>query len=373
MSALLAIAFTASATVTLSSTATPDVELIRPTALKVLIAPTIGAETNARDPQLDEKVLAAFSGAFTDSAIDLFSWRNFLVVSDETAVQQISEHAKDGLCRSVTCVRNVASNTGSTHALFSSLTRLKDKSCIAFVSLYDLVKDKELLRESRDIKPCTADNVLNAAIELGKKAGDGPRAPVSVTLNVTPKELRSLDIPDIEDVEIFQTTEAAGPRKDRVFTLERALEIYKEKHMFVFEDDDHPNQLFIARNGRLITECEARRAASAPLPKEVREFCEGNDWEFAWLAFPVGVGITLFSLDKVDEAGGKFAFLMGAGITAASAILAILMNVDATDADDGEHYSSKESLEAIVARSNTIMREALSLTEAEVTVAGMRK
>ncbi len=367
MSTLFAIALAASAPVA------ADAELIRPSVLKVLIAPAISGDSNPRDPQLDEKTLAGFSGAFTDAAMDTFLWRNFFVVANEEAVQQISEHAKDGTCRGVTCLRNVASNIGATHALFSSLTKLKDRSCIAFVSLYDLLKNKELVRERRDIRPCTADNVLSAALDLGKKVSDGPRAPVAVTLNVTPKEIRSLDIPDIEDLIVYDTTEATGPRKSRVFTLERALEIYKERHMFVFEDNDRPDGVFLARNGRLINECDARRAASAALPREVREYCDGNDWEFAWLAFPVGLGITFYSFDKIDDSGGVLAFLLGASMTATSAALAILLNVDATDADDGEHFSDRDALEAIVAKSNLTLREVLDLTEAEVKVAGMRE
>lgn len=370
MSALYTIVSLAAAIST--STSTPQ-KPAPPTVLKVLIAPSISGEQEPREPELENKFLGAFSSAFTDAAIEVFTWRHFFVVAGNDAEDAIERIAKGGTCRTVLCTRDVAYGIGATHALFSRMTKQKDGTCAVFVSLYDLLRGKEDVREKRDIKPCTADNVLSTALELGRRVAEGPRAPVAVTLDLTKRQIRPIDVPDIEDISIYGVTTSTVPRKRRGFVLERALDIYKEKYMFTFEDESHPGGLYVARNNRLISECEVRRAASAPLPREIREFCDGNDWELAWFGVPAGVLISALSAGASDSGGGVLGFILGIAISGTSAALALVLDVDRVDLEEGLHYSDRDALESIVAKSNQTLREVLDLTPAEVKVAGMRE
>lgn len=337
---------------------------------RVLILPTISGEVVSREPRLDDAALSAFSREMGDAAADVFAWRRWSMVSPEESETREKAEASIAPCRTLECAKAQAGSAGATHALFSRLTRTRDGNCTAFLSLYDRVKDEESRTLKEIIAPCAADNLLSSALDLGRRIAEGPRAPVAVTVSLTPLDLRPLDIPDIPDVAEYATTTSTRARKG--YPLDRALEIYRTQHMFVFEDETNPRGFYVARDGRLLDECDARRAASAVLTSEIIESCEGNSWEWAWAGVPVGLLVTLLSADSLAD-GGTFSFSFGLGLSVASAAIATFFNVDASPLEDGVHYSSREEIERMVAQSNATLRRSLDLTEADVRVAGMRK
>jgi hypothetical protein len=300
----------------------------------------------------------------------VFAWRRWRVTAGEDAQRAVAQ-GRQGECRSEACAASLGRSIGATHVLFSRLTRLKDGTCTAVLVLQNLLQaDKgALIRE--DVKPCSADNVLSIAIDLGHRIAEGPRAPVRATVSLTPLELRPLDIPDIADVTELSTSSVS--HRPRKISLDRALEIYKAKHMFIFDDPhpDRPSAFYIALDNKLVNDCDARRHASAPLTRDMLEYCDGNSWEYAWIGFPVGVLIAGLGANDLEQGGG-FTFVFGAAVAAASAVIALVFNVDAVDVEDGTHYSNREELERIVLESNAELREVLDLTPAQVQVAGMR-
>lgn len=342
----------------------------RPRGLGVLVLPTISGELVAREPILDVPTLHAFSGALTDAAASVFSWRRFDLFTGDVAESAHAAAGGPGGCRSEDCARRVALGLGATHVVYSRLTKQKDGACAAVVVLVDLLRPERGRTQTSDVKPCTADNVLARATDLGRTIADGPRAPVRVTLDLTPRELPDVEVPEIPDLEIYATTTSTRARRGGL-ALERALEIYSAKHMFVFDDEERPAAFHIVRDRRLLNECEVRRAASAPLTPRLLEQCEGNSWEWAWTAVPVGLLLAGVGAGGIDD-GGTLTLVAGAGVALTAAIFAIAFDVDPIDETAGVHPSSREQLEAIVAKSNRELREVLDLTEADVTVAGMR-
>ncbi|MCK6544297.1 hypothetical protein L6R52_00355 [Myxococcota bacterium] len=342
----------------------------RPRGLGVLILPTISGELVPREPVLDVPTLRAFSGALGDAAASVFAWRRFELF--DGAVAQSALAAADGAaeCRSEECARRVALGLGATHVLFSRLTKQKDGACAAVVTLIDLLRPERGRTMTADVKPCTADNVLVRATDLGRDVADGPRAPVRVTLDLTPRELPAIDVPEIPDLELHATTTSTRARRGGL-ALGRALEIYAAKHMFVFDDEERPTAFHVVRDRRILNECEVRRAASAPLTPRLLEQCEGNSWEWAWSAVPVGLLLAGVGAGRLDD-GGTLTLVAGAGVAITAAIFAIAFDLDPIDETQGVHPSPRAELEAIVAKSNRDLREVLDLTEADVLVAGMR-
>lgn len=205
-------------------------------------------------------------------------------------------------------------------------------------------------------------------------AGGGE--PGAVTLELTPLQVEPINLPDLPPIDGVETLTATRARHH--LPLERALEIYRDKHMIVFEDDARSMEapgttrpFYVARGKRLIHECDVRRAASAPLSPTLLEFCEGNNWEWAWSAFPLGVLFAGLGAEELATEGVTLTFAFGTAVALSSAMIAILFNRDAVDVEDGRFASTREDIEAIVARSNAGLRKVLDLTEAEVRVAGL--
>jgi hypothetical protein len=370
----------AATTAALSLALAPPADKSAPSAiLRVLILPTINGEEHPREPRLDVQTLRAFSGAMTDAAIDIFAWRRWTILAGDEALGPIAlalrgarADFRSGACRTAECAVEAGRSVGATHVLFSRLTRLKDGSCSAVIALEDLLVGERSAAIKEEIKPCSANSVLSVAIDLGHRIAEGPRAPVRATVSLTPLELKPLDVPDIPDVDLNATTTSTKPPEERKMPLDRALEIYKVKHMFVFEDPDREGVFYVARDKHVISDCDVRRAASAPITRDMLEYCEGNSWEYAWLAFPVGLLIAGLGANDLQN-GGALTLVFGAAIAGVSAAIALVFNVDAADVEAGSHYSGREELERIVQKSNKQLREVLDLTEAEVHVAGMRR
>lgn len=321
-------------------------------------------------PISDQRRLA-FGAELRSAASEMFAWRRWTIVPRDHLLRAVEDLSETGECTDDLCFANMGVEVGATHALISSIIAPRGSGCRATVAFYDLLKAEIVSELERPISPCTDDNLLAVASEMGQKISDGPRAPVRVTLNLTPRLVPSIGVPDVADVPRYQVDTAT--RTGRVFELERALEIYEEKHMFVFDSDDRET-FYITRAGRLLTECDARRVASAARPPAVEEFCNGNNWEFAWLGSVAG-GLVMFA-SYGGFLDGDFAGTIGMGIGGVTAIvsatLALTLNVDSSDVRDGRYYSSRSEIEAIVKNANKRLREELDLTEAEVQVAGMR-
>lgn len=336
--------------------------------LAVLILPTERGPVEGTALPLDARTIRAFSGALGDAAASVLSWRRWLI-----AARRVLPAKGEKGCASEACAIDAGARIGAAAVLVSRLDRPKEDRCAASVALFDRLDPRRSKRLSEEILPCTADNVLGVATDLGRRIAEGPRAPLTVTHDLTPLDLRAIDIPDLPDLREAHATETSTvmhPR--RGFTLERALEIYQAKHMFVFEDDSRPGGVFVARNDHLVNECDLRRAASAPLTSAMIEFCEGNSWEYAWVGFPVGLVIAGLGVGDVKN-GGWFTVLFGASVATASAVVATLFNVDANDVQSGRHFSRREQIEAIVHKSNANLRSELELTDADIEVAGMRR
>jgi hypothetical protein len=338
--------------------------------LRVLILPTISGERIQRKPALEKSTLGAFSQALAEAAGDVFAWRRWIIAGSEEVIHAGAVRRKNGaLCRDEACAAEIASSMGATHVLFSRLTKMRDKSCAAYVSLISSLASDAGRVLKDEIAPCSADNVLQSAIDLGRRIAEGPRAPIPVALSLTPLDVPTLDIPDIPDVSDYATTTSTRTRR---IPLKRALEIYKTKHMFVFDDDRSSGAYYVVRDGKIINDCDVRRAASAPITSDTLEFCEGNSWEWAWAGFPAGAIIAAVGANDLNN-GGVFAFAFGIAVAVTSAAIAVIFNRDAVDVEDGTHLASREEIERLVEKSNERFREALDLTNADVVVAGMRK
>ncbi|MEQ9501964.1 MAG: hypothetical protein RIT81_34140 [Deltaproteobacteria bacterium] len=313
----------------------------------------------------------AFGAELGVAASEVLDWRRWFVIPDADLAEAIAEGTINGECQDDLCFAEIGVRAGATHALISSLVAPRPNTCRVNVTLYDLLGAEVISEVERAVAPCSDDNLLSTASDIGRTIVDGPRAPVRVTLNLTPRTLPTVDIPDVPDVPRYIVDTSS--RTDRVFELERALQIYEEQHMYVFDSDDGET-FYIARGGRLLSECDARRVASAPRTPEITEFCDGNDWEWAWLGVPFGGVVMLGSYGNFLDGGFVGVIGMGIGgiLTVTSAALAIALNVDKKDPRDGTYYSSRKQIEAIVKDSNAGLRKQLDLTEAEVLVGGMR-
>ena len=351
-----------------ATTTATTVEVL-PNRLAAVVLPTVRPADADAEPS--DARLVAFSDELLDAAEEMFEWRRIRVTSKAELDKALEAMELEGPCADAACSAAVARRVRATHAVRGELLGTPGGPCVARVELYDRLVNDTTRRLERKIEPCSDDNLLGAAADLGRQIADGPRAPVEVTLELTRLDVPTLDVPDIADVSPYVTSTVAKDRK--AFDLDRALEVYTAKHMVVFEDDARPNTYFIARDRRLLTECDARRAASAELPENIREFCDGNDWEWAWLGVPIGGLLSWVSLGSFQEGEflGVLTFATGTVTALTSAALAILLNENAKDPEDAEYYSDRAAIEEIVERNNRELRRTLELTDAEVGVAGL--
>jgi hypothetical protein len=349
-------------------TTTATITAVR-TAPLLAIYPSRVVETTRTDAEpISKERTLGFSSELGESAGAVFDWRRWEIAPIADVERAVSE--SDEECTSPGCRGRVAAMIGATHWMESTLTDLGKKVCRAEVRLYELPSNVLARSEIKDVRPCISDNLVAAALELGQKIAEGPRAPVQVTLNLTDLEVRSIDIPDVGEVRKIHTATAAKTR--RGYELDRALEIYRAQHMIIVEDQ---GETFIARNGKLLTECDARLAASAPLPTEIREYCFGNDWDWAWLGLPAGGLIALGSFSGFQDGDlmGVVGFTIGLGSAITSAALAIALNENEKKPEAHVYVSSPEDLAVLVDKANDELRRTLDLTEAEVELAGLRK
>lgn len=370
-SALLVAALTVAQAPVVKTASTATTARHRYDGPAVAIFPAYTPPLVAGRSTVDEQRVRAFGAQLATAAGKVFAWRRWTIVPDTELADAIEATTVDGPCQDDLCYARIGHRVGATHAMIASLIAPREGTCRARVAYYDLASAALLEHVDRVIAPCSDDNLLAVSSQIGQTLADGPRAPVRVTLNLTSRTIPVLDIPDVEEVPRYIVE--TSTRTDRVFELERALEIYEQQHMFVFDSDDG-DTYYIARGGRLLSECDARRVASAPRPDAMTEFCDGNDWEWAWLGVPFGGLVMLGSSSSFDDGGFVGVVGMGIGgiVAIASAAVAIALNVDAKDPRDGEYYSVRAEVEAIVKSANEKLREQLDLTEAEVLVAGMR-
>lgn len=330
--------------------------------------------THVREPPGGLAALApSFTQAFSDELLDaaaaVFAWRRFELVPDEELLGALAREAE---CQDSSCYGRLALELGANHWVASALIRAGEDLCLTRVVLFDVLREQTIRQLERDLRPCSANNLLVAAAELGQQIADGEQAPAAITLRLTPLPVAHLDIPDVSEIARHAVDTSTRARTSGL-SLERALELYRDQHMFIFESDDG-RDYYVVRNGKLLTECDARRAATAPLPDELRDYCDGNDWEWAWLGLPAGGLLMLGSSSGLQEGDTVSVFGFGLGLITAgvTTALALLLNEDAKSAEDARYLSGREAMERLVENANAQLRRTLDLSEAEVVVAGMR-
>ncbi len=329
---------------------------------KLWIAPP--RDEVARDKiALDAQAGLVFGAEVADAARATFLWRRW----DLASAEALTQLGLDPLgCADDVCLESVALAAGATHWLAVHLSS-NESVCLGTVSLKDLYRGIVKRLDER-IEPCTPDRLLSAAARLGDAIAEGPRAPPRITVNLTLLTLPDLDLPDVPNV----TRQVSTATRTRTGPdLEQALLMYREQHVIAFDEGD---SFFVARGGKLLTECDLRRAASAPISPEIRNFCDGNDWEWAWIGTAAGGLVAWGSSSGLDEGNtvSVFGFGIGLGSALVCAGLAIFLDQDRQDPSEGSYFSPREDLEALVQRNNSDLRRVLDLTEAEVELAGMR-
>jgi hypothetical protein len=341
----------------------------------VVLFPTYAKPLASGPSVLDRNRLTLFTQELHTFARERFLDRGWLVAPAEDVRRAIGARGGRASCLDARCYADVSRKVGATHWLAARLVEGNDQRCAASVVLESLSDGRRLARIERSLRPCTADNLLVTAREIGLEIGAGPKVPVHVTLDLTDLEVGTApDLPDIPDVEVLATATATRARGK--LGLDRALAIYERRHLILFDHDTGEDVLtLVAQNGALVGECAIRTSAKLPIDRELEKFCEGNNWEWAWLGVPVGGIVAAGSVRGLQEgtAPGVLGFVFGAIAAAVSATLALILNADAADPEDGEYWSHPIELEAMVAEANARLRSRLELSAAEVEAAGMRR
>ncbi len=277
-------------------------------------------------------------------------------------------------CLDARCYDGIAIKLQATHWLAARLVEGPKRSCFATVVLEDLLEGERDYRAQRKIAPCTIDNAVAAAQDLGRQVARGPRTPIRITESFTDLAAPSLSIPSLPDLKSLATSTTPRDRKD--LTLDRALGVYKRHYLIAFSQElDDDWHTFVARNGKLVDECTVRKAAGLEISDALDEYCHGNNWEWAWLGVPVGAVVSLGSIRGLQHgtAPGVLGFVFGALASLVSGTLALALNVDSADPKSGEYWSHWLDLERMVETGNEELRRKLHLSAAEVEAAGMRR
>lgn len=289
---------------------------------RVAILP-VGSEG---DPIAGE-VLKAFGDAFRGAAVEVFIWRRWELAEsdDETATHTLQV------------------------VLFGA-----GEGCRAKGTLFD--RRRNIAEKSRQqvIDVCGGSSLIAHAEDLGRKLAEGPREEPRVTLNLTPLDIPSIDIPNIPEVGEYQSA-----------TVARALEVYRSQALLVIDDGD---RWFVARSETLLDDCEALQAAQINLTKPAIEHCDGNFWEFAWLGAPVGA-IGLWVGASTND--GAPVALAGTVILLGSAAAALLFNRDAADVEDGDHFLTRDQMAEVAEVANERLRRELGLGERDLIAGGI--
>lgn len=334
---------------------------------RVLILPAVTRDKLTRGEPLDSKNLRAFSDAFRETAADLFGWRRWEIVPPEEISVLTSKLGFGAICSNSACVNALVKETGATHWLSAVVIRADARDCRARTALFDVAREVTERVAEDDIAPCVAQNILAKAEDLGRRMAEGPRLAPKIALDLTPLEVPAIDIPDIADVAQYQTSTAA--RSASAFPLERALEVYRAQAMLFFEDA--AGQYYVARDGRLLDDCEVLKVASLPVTAVAAEHCDGNLWELAWIAMPVGALGLIPSFVTTSEGGSPIPMLLSGALFLGGPLAALLLNVDAAEPSRGEHILRREELARIVADTNAALRRSLALSDADVQIAGL--
>jgi hypothetical protein len=353
-----------------TSTTSPDARQLR-----VVLLPTYGKPIERGPSVLDERLLRAFTTELHNQAAAAFKWRRWAVPSLRRVSKSIDDSGGRSSCLDARCYDQVARRLGASHWLAARVVEAPKRRCFATVVLEDLLQGQRDFRAEKRVEPCTVDNLVAAARTLAKEASTGPRAPLFATHSFTDLSVPSLELPPIPEIDRLSTTTVARERKE--LGLDRALMLYKRRHLIAFsqeleEDEWHT---FVARNGKLVDECVVRKAAGVQVDDELDTYCNGNHWEWAWLGVPVGAVVAIGSVQglRSRSAPGVLGFTFGTLAAVVSGVLALALNVDAAEPEDGEYWSHWTELERMVEMGNEALRMKLELTPAEVEAAGMRR
>jgi hypothetical protein len=342
---------------------------------RVALIPTYGKPIESGASVLDARVLRAFTRELHSEAARVFQERRWSVASRSSVARAIRAWGDKTRCLDARCYDPVAKKVGATHWLAARMIEAPEQRCFATVALEDLIQGKRTFRAEQKIEPCTVDNAVAVARELARNVAKGPRAPVAVTESFTDLQAPSIELLSIPDVEAIETS--TTPRAHEELGLDRALAIYKKRHLIAFsqELEEREWHVLIAQNGQLVDECTVRKAAGLEIDEALETYCEGNHWEWAWIGVPVGALVSIGSFRGLlrGTAPGVLGFVFGAIAAVVSGSLALALNVDAAELDEGEYWSDQRTLEGMVEIGNRELRKKLDLTAAEVEAAGMRR
>lgn len=316
---------------------------------------------------LDETRLRAVDEAFTEAASATYEWRRWRVVSGEDARAAIRKAGFGDRCDTLECVDATVRAVGATHWVTVVAIAIDGRDCSARAKSVEVAGQKVLADDQIDIGPCLTDNILGQIADLARKIADGPQRSQRIDLALTPLHVPSLDIADIEDVPLYRTATTA--RTQSGYGLDRALAVYRDKHMFAFDDG---GKLYVTRGGRVLTDCEVMKVASKPVDARLRTHCSGNLWEIAYGTVPVGGLMMFVGRDGVSGGGAGELGLFITGIAVGLAGPALALIFDRDGADLADHAVPPHELHATIDEWNASLRRSLALTEAEVAVAGMR-
>ena len=297
-------------------------------------------------------------------------------------------------CNRPDCYDRVASTRGANHWLVSRVAR-QDEQCVVEVVLHsDPAAAKNEVRRRATATPCSADNLLRLAAQLGRAISNGPRWSNPPSFGRSDPSL-DLDIRDLPRI-LPYTTSSVSPT--RPVTLDEALTVYRANHLFVVDAPD--DGFFIVRGNQPITECllwqlvqvppelyvpppcEQRpcppprsiRIYVEPPPSPVAAYCRQNNWEWAWLGAPVGALVAAGSWSTAQEGRLEGIAFTSLGVLGAvtAVVLALTLDRDPPDPRTGKHASGRATIEALISRHNRDLRTALGLSVADVHLARLR-
>ena len=353
-----------------TSTTSADVRTLR-----VALMPTYAKPLERGPSVLDGRALRAFTRELHDEAARAFQQRRWSVASRRSVDKAIQEWGGRTKCLDARCYDRIAPKLGASHWLAARLVEAPGKRCFATVVLEDLLAGERDFRAEEKIEPCTIDNVVAVARQLARDASAGPRAPVRVSQSLTDLGVPSIELRVLPDLETLKTS--TTPRERKELGLDQALAIYKQRHLIAFNQELEENQwhVLVAQDGKLVDECTIRKAAGLPIDDDLETFCEGNHWEWAWLGVPAGGLVAAGSFRGLlrGSAPGVLGFVFGTLAAVVSGSLALALNVDASEPDEGEYWSHWTTLQRMVEAGNEELRAKLDLTPEEVEAAGMRR
>lgn len=294
--------------------------------------------------------LAAFGETFAESLADTYTFRRWDVVGSAEVRDTIAGLGFGEACRNLACLDAVVARTGASHWMSVVVVDLGPAGCAVRVKRYDVLAGRLELDREAAIETCDADRLAVAGAELGRSLADGPRRSPPIALELTPRSIPDLAIPDIPDLADVRTA-TAGPRAidDPRWEARRLVPVVIE------------GRLLITRGGAPLGDCEVLRAAELPVDDALDAHCHGNLWEAAWTALPIGlltmIGTTAGTVDGDGAATAVFG--LGAVAAVVGPVLALVLDRDAAPPD--EHALDEASLRRAVERANEQLATRLGL------------